>query len=309
MRKKIILYLTILFIITFGIIIQGCNDVENNLVTAPDIGPHLSGWLNPASPNFHGKAISTNNWDMSPCKKCHGADYKGGGSGAACTKCHSNTPEDCHTCHGNADHIYPPLALNGQSSESYLGVGVHEAHLGDSTLRFSRGLKCFECHKEFHTFSDTVHINPNRANVALIVFDTLAKTPTGGITPNPVWNRTTATCEGVYCHGNFVNGNYRLINPPLLPVWTNGESVFCGMCHGNPNTGDPLPGGTHLQNFTINQCYYCHGRVIDSSGTIFNKSLHVDGKIEIGFDTTGFDRYKYLGKNGIMQRIPDRIKK
>jgi predicted CxxxxCH...CXXCH cytochrome family protein len=282
MKKITIIYLTIL-VFGFAIFIQSCSQVEDNLVTSPSIGIHPAGWLTKSSPNFHGLAISSNKWDFSPCKTCHAPDFRGGSSGASCFKCHPDGPQACNVCHGNPDHSYPPAALNGQTLESYIGVGVHEAHLGDSTNRFSRGLKCFECHRAFTDFNDTVHINPlNIDNRAEVVFDTLAKTPTGGITPNPVWDRTTATCSGVYCHGNFTNGNYRLLNPPPVPVWTNPESVFCGFCHGNIVTGDPLPGGTHFQNFTINECWYCHERVIDSTGNIFNKSLHVDGIIEIG---------------------------
>ncbi len=85
---------------------------------------------------------------------------------------------------------------------------------------------------------------------------TLSKTPSDGITPNPVWNRTTATCSGVYCHGDFKNGNYRLLNPPPVPVWTNPSSVHCGTCHGDPATGDPIPGGSHFQGFTIHECWF-----------------------------------------------------
>lgn len=284
MKKIIILYSAIILIFSVALLIEGCSKVEDNLVTSPDLGVHSAGWLTPSSPNFHGNAISAGKWDMSGCKKCHGMDYKGGGSGSSCLKCHSNSPEACNTCHGNSQHSYPPAALNGQTSITYLGVGVHDIHLGDSTLRYSAKVDCFECHRQFNGLYDTIHINPkNIDNRAEIVFDSLSKTRTGNITPNPVWNRTTATCSGVYCHGDFKNGTYRLINPPPLPVWTNQNSVVCGSCHGNPTTYDPFPGGTHPgTHYDVDECYWCHQNVIDENGNIFNKSLHINGVIDIG---------------------------
>lgn len=282
MKKIKILYL-ILSVFSFAFIFQSCGQVEDKLVTSPSVGIHPAGWVTPASADFHGKAISNAKWDMTSCETCHGPDYKGGSSGSSCYTCHTSGPENCRVCHGNSSHSYPPAGIFGQTAITFVGVGVHEAHLGDSTLRNSAKVACVACHRKFNGFSDTIHINPkNVNNIAEVVFDSLSKVVTGGITPNPTWTRTTATCAGSYCHGNFKNGNFRLITNFSNPVWTNSASAECGSCHGNVTSGNPLPGGTHLQGYTINQCWWCHNRVMNSAGQIYNKYLHINGVIDLG---------------------------
>ncbi len=63
------------------------------------------------------------------------------------------------------------------------------------------------------------------------------------------------------------------------PIWTDPNSVVCGSCHGNPNNGNPRPSGNIHSGFFINDCFSCHGSVINQSGQIINKSLHVNGVI------------------------------
>lgn len=254
----------------------GCSKLDNNLTTAPEIGMHPAGWVDNTSPNFHGKTISSQKWSFESCKTCHGSNLRGGSSGTDCNDCHSGGVTECRLCHGSitANSIWPPKALNGETSVSYIGVGVHNIHMTrDSTLRFAARVRCVSCHRAFSTFEDTLHIGNNPDNIAEVKFDSLSITITPGITPVPVWDRTTKTCSNSYCHGNFKNGN----TTAPAPVWTAAGSVFCGSCHGN--AANPLPVGTHLQGFTRQQCWYCHSTVIDTNGTIINKSLHINGVI------------------------------
>lgn len=271
--------LVLSLIVTISII--GCSKEKDSIPVAPESGIHPTGYSNPLSSNFHGIGIASHNWSMNFCKQCHGADYKGGNGATSCFKCHPSGPQDCRLCHGNGvNTIFPPKALNGSTDPGYIGVGGHNVHLSkDSTIRNSAGLRCVDCHWKFSSFDDTMHISPTRNGLAIVVFDSLAITARDGITPHPVWNRNAATCSGTYCHGNFKNGNYQL-NIGTDPVWTDPSSVNCGTCHGNPQTGEPNPGGTHYQGFTIKQCYYCHSNVIDTNGTIINKSLHVNGVVD-----------------------------
>jgi predicted CxxxxCH...CXXCH cytochrome family protein len=274
MNKKfyIVFSLTIIAFISAVILISGCNKQNDNLVTAPGAGYHPSGWLNPTNSNFHGMAIASANWSMSACKPCHGNDYKGGNTQVSCMNCHTNGPENCNVCHGDALHIYPPKSLFGNTEATQQGVGAHVTHLSsDSTVRYSAQVSCTECHLQVNSFADTNHIKPNANSVAGVVFGTLARKTTPGVTPNPVWNRTTQTCSSVYCHGYFKNGNLT-----AQPIFNIPGSVVCGSCHGNPTTGDPTPGG-HI-NFPT-QCYYCHNSVVDSNRVIINKYLHVNGVI------------------------------
>jgi len=278
--KKILSYylpvITILmtFVIMTSVIYSGCSKIDNTAAVAPDFGFHGTGWINPASANFHGSVISAANWDMSGCKSCHGNDYRGGGTGTSCYNCHTQGPEGCNTCHGNQQHSWPPKALNGNTLETQTGVGAHDSHLTlDTVNRFAAIVACGECHKPFTSFSDTIHINNDGQNIARVIFGTLARTNWGGgLTPNPVWNRTTQSCSNVYCHGYFTNGN--LTNSP---TFTDPNSVRCGTCHGDPATGNPRPGGTHPP---LENCNVCHGTVIDSSGNFVNKSRHINGEID-----------------------------
>jgi predicted CxxxxCH...CXXCH cytochrome family protein len=107
--------------------------------------------------------------------------------------------------------------------------------------------------------------------MAGIVFGDLAKTVTTGVTPDPQWNPQTQSCSGVYCHGTFKNGNQN-----NSPSFITPNSQTCGKCHGNPTTGNPLPGGAHPQN---QNCYLCHGIVINQAGVIISKYRHVNGVV------------------------------
>jgi predicted CxxxxCH...CXXCH cytochrome family protein len=271
MKKILSYYLPVITIImTF---VYGCSKIDNNATVAPDFGFHGTGWINPASDNFHGDVISSANWDMGGCKSCHGNDYNGGSAGTSCYNCHPQGPEGCNTCHGSPQYTWPPKALSGNTLSTQTGVGAHDVHMSpDSSKRISAGVACSECHKPVTSFSDTNHIYNDSLNIARVIFGTLAKTRWGsGVTPNPVWNRTTQTCSTAYCHGYFRNGN--LTN---TPTFIDPNSGRCGTCHGNPSTGDPRPGGNHPDE---DDCNECHAAVINSSGQFINKSLHINGKI------------------------------
>jgi predicted CxxxxCH...CXXCH cytochrome family protein len=159
------------------------------------------------------------------------------------------------------------------------GVGAHEKHLtSDSTQRNSAAVECVECHTLVMSFADSNHISKDNQTFAKIVFGNLSKTVTDGVTPNPQWNRTTQSCSDVYCHGSFKNGNLN-----AAPVFNNPGSVYCGTCHGEPSTGNPLPGGTHPTFYpNLNQCYLCHGGVINQNGTFKDKTRHINGIVDIG---------------------------
>ena len=294
MKKLTVFYLLFFLTIALTLTYVGCSEVENNLTPAPELGVHPSGWADTtsdasmSSANFHGQYIYDNNaWNLTQCKSCHGGDYKGGTTGSSCLSCHTSSggPQNCRLCHGGTSgHSNPPKALNGSNSVSTLGVGVHVYHL-DST-KYSAPVECNECHLSLDGgFNSPNHLGDNPDGIAEITFGTLAKTPTPGITPDPVWDPTTATCSNVYCHGNFEIGNNT-----ATPIWTDSNSVKCGSCHGDPVTGNPnpKPGGlySHWQGLLITNCYVCHGTVINPQGVIYNKDLHVNGQVNYrpGYD-------------------------
>jgi predicted CxxxxCH...CXXCH cytochrome family protein len=280
--KKIFLFYG-LFITLFisALVYQGCAKLDTTVATAPEIDTHPNGWANPSSAKFHGKYIIDNKlWNLSQCKTCHGADYKGGTAGSDCTGCHtaSGGPENCRLCHGNSDHANPPKGLLGDTASSFIGVGAHVTHV--NSPNFSASLHCTDCHS-FGGFSDPNHIGNNPDGIAEINFGELAHdTLGGGIIPNPTWDRGTATCSNVYCHGTFKGGN-----PSASGIWTDKTSVKCGTCHGDPVTGNPTPKingvitAPHFPFMTAKTCYICHGTVIGPTGTMVDKSKHINGEI------------------------------
>jgi predicted CxxxxCH...CXXCH cytochrome family protein len=276
--KKIFLIYSLVFV-SFVVFLYGCSEVKNNLTVAPGTQTHSTGWADPSSPNFHGTYLYSTYYDLNTCKSCHGGDYSGGTSGVSCLTCHQSGPQSCNTCHGNSEHINPPKSLLGGLLNTDIGVGAHEQHLNsDTTQRISAIVDCNECHTQVMSFDDTNHISKDNQNVARLVFGTLARTVTEGVTPDPQWSKSTQTCSNTYCHGTFKNGNQS-----AAPVFNNPGSVFCGTCHGNPQTGNPLPGGTHTSIYpNLNQCYLCHGGVMNQNGTFKDKSRHVNGIVDIG---------------------------
>lgn len=281
MKKIFLFYGLFILLLTSALVYQGCSKLDTSVTSAPDIDTHPDGWANPSSANFHGAYISKNKlWNLNQCKSCHGADYKGGNTGSNCFGCHTGStgPENCRLCHGNSDHANPPKGLMGDTSVSFIGVGVHVTHV--NSPKFSASLHCTDCHK-FNGFSDPDHIGSNPDGIAEITFGELAHdTLGGGIVPNPAWDRTTATCSSVYCHGTFKGGN-----TTATGKWTDASSVKCGTCHGDPTTGNPTPRingvitAPHFPFMTINTCYICHGSVINAQGIMVDKTKHINGEI------------------------------
>lgn len=51
--------------------------------------PHQPEWNNFDHPNSHGAYVKTNMGIIENCKKCHGANLRGGSSGVSCYSCHA----------------------------------------------------------------------------------------------------------------------------------------------------------------------------------------------------------------------------
>ena len=277
-----------------GVAKVGCNTSDCH----PTINVHVNGIVDPASENFHGKYIKNNQWDMRPCKSCHGDDYGGGsfkysdGSSLSptCLDCHTyvSGPENCTTCHGSAGSNAPPADLNGNTSTSERGVGAHQIHLKGGDV--GRNLTCTECHNVPGGVYTTGHVD-SELPAEIFMNNPRANTATNddaspGVPldpnqpvyiPNPSYNPADLTCSNTYCHGYFKNGN--LDNKP---VWNDPSTSQCGSCHGG-GIGNPLPktaasGGSH-PNAT--NCTNCHGGVVDQNRNIINPSKHIDGLLNL----------------------------
>ena len=88
---------------------------------------------------------------------------------------------------------------------------------------------------------------------------------------SPAWDRATATCSNVYCHGVTLTGG-----TSTAPRWTtvDGSQATCGACHGIPPANHPeLAAG-----FTLATCNACHPETVRSDGSIdAGGGRHVNG--------------------------------
>ncbi|MFQ6113891.1 MAG: cytochrome c3 family protein [bacterium] len=240
--------------------------------------PHPSGWVNPGSENFHGKAIRQANWQMSGCLGCHGQDYRGASTGVSCITCHPATPEDCIVCHGGVDNLTgaPPEDLDGNRDTEFRGVGAHTAHLSEGQLTL--GFECETCHVVPDSLYAPGHVDSDLP--AEVNFSNLALVDNA----SPLWQGVSESCQDAYCHGNWSllksESNFSFIytadsieGNAASPTWTDPTTVSCGTCHDLPPKGH-----TQVQ---LNQCVGCHGSVVDDNGVIINKEKHVNGNVNV----------------------------
>ncbi len=253
------------------------------------IDVHKDGIRNPSSSNFHGVYLMDNDWNLLACQNCHGTDYAGGLVASSCLTCHSQPegPEACNTCHGNFSEpgqIAPPKDVAGNSDPTVPGVGAHQAHLDSTMTIFANPVSCTECHTVYDDVFVEGHLENSNSDIA---WGALATTVTNEsstsnydsnrdpITPEPVYS--DVSCANTYCHGNFKNGNTENV-----VSWIGGsDEAKCGTCHGDPESGSPLPGGTHFANPS---CEFCHADVVAKVGDnyeIIDKAKHINGKLNV----------------------------
>ena len=268
---------------------SGCTDLKDDLPlpVAPGVNVHPSGWAVPNSSSFHGDAIRNADWDMRPCKSCHGASYTGGTAGVSCRTCHTNPtgPEYCTTCHGGVNNNpAPPKDLNGNIASTEHGVGAHQRHLTGGGAVTSYTLACSECHVVPNSVYSPGHVDsPQPAELTfggLLVFADPSDVP-----GPPSYNSNDFTCSNTFCHGTWsldstsarFPGAYsaaRMLGANRSALWTGGASeVACGTCHGTPPTGH--------QPAQLSECGGCHDQIVNTAGKIADKVKHVNGKINV----------------------------
>ncbi|RMG33286.1 MAG: hypothetical protein D6732_12305 [Methanobacteriota archaeon] len=248
--------------------------------------PHPEGFADITSPQFHSHIISEQlGWDITGCRECHGDDYSGKGvADKNCRICHTapEGPEACNNCHGNANNPAPPKDLHGNFSTSSPGVGAHQAHINDTTWTVNIVGSCQPCHKQPLEYEDEGHIDQGDGSEVLFGPEAFSDNP--NLIGNTTWDELQVSCANVYCHGGFefrrddsafpwgYSDSLIVGNNPTM-IWTGvgtGQDI-CGSCHGLPPEG-------HIAAET---CNTCHGRVVDENFNIVDKSLHINGEIEV----------------------------
>jgi hypothetical protein len=227
----------------------------------------------------HVKIMSEITWDLSKCRQCHGEDYAGTATSPSCLTCHTQDhgPQACNTCHGDASGIAPPSDLSGNTSTTAKGVGAHTQHVMNVSI--SDDLNCSTCHPSFPGFA--AHINGLPAEIE---FSDAALYQNAV----PAYNADgKLECSNTYCHGNFeflqnetrieLGFSEKVVGNNKSVVWNEvgtGQAE-CGSCHGLPPAGHSNFEGTVV---SVLDCYRCHSLVVDNTGKIINKTLHINGE-------------------------------
>jgi predicted CxxxxCH...CXXCH cytochrome family protein len=93
--------------------------------------------------------------------------------------------------------------------------------------------------------------------------------------PAPAWDRASATCSNVYCHGVTFQAASAGATP--TPVWTGALGAApCGSCHATDPAGHAA--------FAVTDCATCHANSVNADGTIKAGGTHLDGTIQFALD-------------------------
>jgi predicted CxxxxCH...CXXCH cytochrome family protein len=183
---------------------------------------------------------------------------------SVCAVCHGSGPDVCVGCHGGADNLTgaPPLGLRGEASTNQLAVGAHTVHMDGGSQ--ADAFACSECHKVPANLIAPDHLDAD--SIAEMTWGPLAGAASR-------WNRASATCSGVYCHGNFAGGD-----ASNSPVWTGAGQANCGSCHDVGSNPRSLSGRheKHIEDENLD-CIECHRTVVSRQLVIIDRSLHADG--------------------------------
>ena len=252
-------------------------------------------------------------------KTCQNVSCHGGKSRGTWNENTSvNTNNTCSHCHGtstasaslqnvaaNRKFFAPGYKSTGNptgtstdqiaNSNDYR-VGAHFKHISSA---YMKSIRCNECHTVPSNPFDSTHMQGNRFNSQTLTFAqastatisigvSSASTPTllsafSGYTSG---NGTrAASCSSVYCHGSRLK-NGAAGGTYTKPYWNYSAMInytdkvnACARCHGNPPSS---VSASHSGKTPTTSCSGCHGSVVDASGNIINKNLHINGRVEGG---------------------------
>jgi predicted CxxxxCH...CXXCH cytochrome family protein len=244
-------------------------------------------------------AIAAPSWfageEPGRCGSCHGvppADH----ASDRCAQCHTSAlaggaPDprfhvdgvvqvgrsegECTACHGDLDSPAPPNDLDGRRERARVTVGAHRPHL-EGRHRLRAPIECGECHRVPAAVADEGHIDSEWPSE--VIFGSLS-TARGA---SPSWDRESASCAGVYCHGGANLGVDLAPSVVRAPSWTSIDesAVVCGACHGVPPED---AAHAALGEIGIRDCAHCHPSVDDFGNVLFSgaTTLHLDGAVDV----------------------------
>jgi predicted CxxxxCH...CXXCH cytochrome family protein len=241
--------------------------------------------------NCHGTPPPAPHPEGSDCGTCHPTVARGSTTFLDPASHINGTVEfttdvpECDDCHGGDGNPAPPVDLDGNTDRAMPGVGAHREHLGRS--EWHRELSCAQCHVVPVSESSPGHVDGD--NVAEVQFDDL--------NPDAAYNQGSATCTGLYCHGN---ASFRL----GTVVWTEDLTLGCDSCHDDGSGGSSSSNGAvrasdddsggealsrqHRKHYEKNiECFECHDSVLDQALVFVNPDLHINGAFDVSIPSGG----------------------
>jgi len=106
-----------------------------------DSYPHKAEWLDPSAAGSHGRFLNANNWRISDCAGCHGANFAGAG----------NIQMSCFRCHPS----YPHTVFEAASG--------HAAYLRNNGYPLGGATGCKNCHGASYTGGSVVDVSCSTA--------------------------------------------------------------------------------------------------------------------------------------------------
>jgi len=246
--------------------------------------------------------------------KCTNTSCHGGLSRSAWSASAQNTNHTCTHCHGVGTGVSSGMSVTGTNrynlryfapgwnktgtstdqtnSSNNIRVGSHFKHLSSA---YMKNIKCNECHQVPYTpfqAGSNHTLNTTRFNSGTLTFAQASSARWNGVTATQLaafagyTNGTAvkaATCSSVYCHGSRLK-NGDTAGSVRTPYWNYSAMInytnraqACGRCHGNPPTS---VSAQHNGKAATTSCSGCHGSVVNSTGAIINKALHINGNVE-----------------------------
>ncbi len=133
----------IFVLLVAAMMFQACSEPQD-APTAPEnqVSVHGEGWMNKASPDFHGTVLAHQNYNTEDCRQCHGSQYDGGVSGVSCYQCHASFP------HPAAGWISGPDAHPAYLKENGYDLPSCQPCHGENYDEVKVNNSCVTCHTQ-----------------------------------------------------------------------------------------------------------------------------------------------------------------
>jgi predicted CxxxxCH...CXXCH cytochrome family protein len=214
--------------------------------------------------------VSTTSYQNSCNVYCHGNWTGNGGSIGNPSWVGGASQGACGSCHGVTSAAPPTAGSHGKHAATY-------------------GYSCTKCHPHVTTAQSHVKgsvqwrlssaansIISSAATYTAAGQAAAAAGATGTLAPSAVYG----SCANLYCHSSGQNLATPAA-PRTVPTW--GATLGCSDCHGN--SSGTLTSGSHAKHVAGASCEKCHYLTASSPISIKNSANHVNGVINVAFET------------------------